>query len=380
MTAFLIALKVLWVASDVFLVLFLGVLFGLAVSAGAERLARFHIPRGMGAPLIVFGTIGIIFGAGSLVAPALTSQVNELKKRLPEAVQRVEGWVNVHKTGIVPFILQNIGAAPSDESAAAPQTQAAPQAPAAPSAQPGKPNPQEEAAADTTTPTGSSILRSRLGGAFQAASRYVFAVLGSTVAVVAFAILIIMISIFVGVEPALYRRGIVALVPLAHRARVEEVLSETGRVLRRWLVTQLIAMLMVGTLTSIALLALGVRAPLALGFIAGFLEFIPTVGPILSAIPALAMAFLDSPQKALAVVILYFMLQQLEGHVIIPILMKEGMNLPPVITIIAQAVMAIVFGFLGLMVAVPLVAAAMTLIRMLYVEDVVEARGAVASG
>src|SRR5204862_3574939 len=109
----------------------------------------------------------------------------------------------------------------------------------------------------------------------------------------------------------------------------------------------------------------------ALGMLAGFFEFIPTVGPILSAVPAIAMGFLDSPQKALYVIIAYWGIQFLENHLLIPLLMKGGVDIPPVLTILSQALMALVFGFLGLMCAVPILGAAMVAVKMLYIEGVV---------
>jgi len=112
-----------------------------------------------------------------------------------------------------------------------------------------------------------------------------------------------------------------------------------------------------------------VKAPFALGIIAGLLEFIPTIGPILSAVPAIAMGFLDSPEKALYVALAYLGIQQLENHLLIPLLMKGGMDLPPVLTIVTQGLMALLFGFLGLLIAVPLLAAVMVPVKMLYVQD-----------
>jgi predicted PurR-regulated permease PerM len=114
-----------------------------------------------------------------------------------------------------------------------------------------------------------------------------------------------------------------------------------------------------------------VKAALALGVIAGLLEFIPTIGPTLSAIPALAMGFLDSPEKALYILVAYVGIQFLENHILIPILMKGGIDLPPALTILSQALATMLFGFLGLMVAVPLLAAVMVAVKMIYVEDVV---------
>jgi predicted PurR-regulated permease PerM len=161
------------------------------------------------------------------------------------------------------------------------------------------------------------------------------------------------------------------LFPHGARARAGVVLTRVATVLRKWLVTQLIAMVVIGVVSTLTLLVLGVKAAVALGVIAGLLEFVPTVGPILAAVPAIAMGFLDSPEKALTVGLAYLVIQQLEGHVLIPMLMKEGMDLPPALTIVAQAVMALLFGFLGLMVAVPLLAVVIVPIKLLYVEGVV---------
>jgi predicted PurR-regulated permease PerM len=130
-------------------------------------------------------------------------------------------------------------------------------------------------------------------------------------------------------------------------------------------------MVVIGTVTTVVLLILDVKAAFALGLLAGLFEFIPTVGPLLSAVPGVAMGFLDSPEKAAYVAIAYWGIQFLENHILIPVLMKGGVDIPPALTILAQALATLVFGFLGLMVAVPLMAATMVAVKMLYVEGVV---------
>jgi predicted PurR-regulated permease PerM len=162
-----------------------------------------------------------------------------------------------------------------------------------------------------------------------------------------------------------------ALFQKRRRKRAGEVLSAIAAVLRRWLITQLIAMATIGVVTTVVLLVLQVKAAFALGLLSGLFEFIPTVGPIISAIPAVAMAFLDSPEKALLVAGAYFVIQFMENHLLIPLLMKGGVDVPPALTILSQALMALTFGFLGLMCAVPLLAASMVAVKMLYVENVV---------
>jgi len=149
-------------------------------------------------------------------------------------------------------------------------------------------------------------------------------------------------------------------------------MDRVASVLRRWLVTQLIAMLVIGAVTTIVLLILGVKAAFALGVLAGLFEFIPTVGPLLSAIPGVAMGFLDSPEKAAMVAVAYWGIQFLENHILIPLLMKGGMDLPPALTVVSQALLALVFGFLGLMVAVPLLATIMVMVQVLYVQRTAE--------
>jgi predicted PurR-regulated permease PerM len=193
----------------------------------------------------------------------------------------------------------------------------------------------------------------QIGGA----GRYFLHVLGSTLEVLAGIVLVIFLAIYLAIDPSLYRRGILHLVPRSSRGRTEQILGAVAVTLRKWLVTQLVAMIAIGAVTTIVLMSLKVRAAVPLGILAGLLEFVPTLGPILSSLPAIAMGFVDSPQKALAVAIAYVGIQFLENHLLIPLLMKQGVNLPPALTIVMQALMAIIFGILGLLVAVPLLAA-----------------------
>jgi predicted PurR-regulated permease PerM len=179
------------------------------------------------------------------------------------------------------------------------------------------------------------------------------------------------VSIFVAVDPKMYHDGLMHLFPHRSRERAGEVLSAVAVTLRRWLVAQLIAMVVIGVVTALTLTALGIQGAVALGIIAGLLEFVPYVGPILSAVPAVAMGLLDGPEKALYVVLAYTAIQQLESGILQPILMKEGLDIPPVLTILGQALLSLTFGFMGLLVAVPILGAVMVPVKMLYVRDVV---------
>jgi predicted PurR-regulated permease PerM len=224
-----------------------------------------------------------------------------------------------------------------------------------------------------------STLRDRLLAQLGGATRFFLPVLSSTLSVLAGLVLIIFLAIYLAIEPGLYRRGLLRLAPQRARVKADRMLTAIAGTLRKWLVTQLIAMVVIGVVTTGVLLALNVRAAVPLGILAGLLEFVPTLGPILSALPAIAMGFVDSPEKALAVTIAYVGIQFLENHLLIPILMKEGIDIPPALTIVMQALMAIVFGFLGLLVAVPLLATIMIAFRTLSGEETVEPSVAVSA-
>jgi predicted PurR-regulated permease PerM len=375
--ALYLGLRLLWFANTLVFVVFLGTLFGLAVARAVDYLERLHIRRGVASALVVFGTLAAIVGLGAIVAPTIREQVGELRRQLPQAVDRIEEWVN-RRQGLFSVIFgRGLGgtevaspAGAAGQGGADTPAQGAAPRPAAGAPAAG-PRSGDSTAAQDTAPDAAATLRQRIGAQLSGATRYLFPFLSSTAAVLAGIVLVIFLAIYIGAEPKLYHDGLMHLFPHRTRKRAGEVLSEMAIVLRKWLVTQLIAMAVIGVVTTVVLLLLNVRAAFALGLIAGLLEFVPTVGPLLSAIPAIAMGFIDSPQKALYVALAYWGIQFLENNLLIPSLMRGGLDLPPAVTIIAQALMTLVFGFLGLMVAVPLTAAMMVPIKMLYVEDVV---------
>ena len=394
-------IRLLWFAYPLVFVTFLGVLFGLAVSSGVDRLERLRIPRGAAAALIVFGFLALLGGFVAWTAPVLRDQSRELRTKLPQAIDNLDRWIASQRGGVLGSMLSGSQAASQSADALTPEAPGAgsgrqggqPEpAPGSRTAPPEPPQPAIERAAqradslatEPASPTGAQAtdsaaqgsarpggLRESLGRALSRMSAYLFGFLSSTLSAITGLILVIFLTIYIAANPGQYHRGLMHLFPHASRNRAGEVLSATAAVLRRWLRTQLIAMLVIGVVTTTVLLILRIPAAIPLGILAGLFEFIPTVGPILSAIPAVTMGFVDSPEKALTVAIVYGVIQFAENQVLIPKLMEEGMDLPPALTILAQALMALIFGFLGLLVAVPVLAATKVAVNMLYVEDVV---------
>src|SRR5688572_21892101 len=381
-----LAMQLLWFAKELVIVAFLGVLFGLAVEAGVDRLERFRIPRGVGAALVVITFFALLFGVGAWITPTIREQSVELKTKIPEAVDRVEEWLKKRQRGMFGAVFggagrtadttagQTAAGQPTTGQSASGRADTArsrrgPLAPSADSARESRDT--IGAPRDVSAPKPAETLSGSLGRQLGRVTQYVFPFLSHTIAVFAGIMLIIFMAIYIAADPNTYHRGLMHMFPHYMRDRAGEVFSAIATVLRRWLVTQMIAMVVIGTVTTIVLLILDVKAAFALGLIAGLLEFIPTVGPILSAVPAIAMGFLDSPEKALTVTAVYVGIQFLENHILIPMLMKGGVDVPPVLTILGQALFTLLFGFLGLMVAVPVLAATMVVVKLLYVEGVV---------
>jgi predicted PurR-regulated permease PerM len=346
----------LWAASTIVFTVFLGVLFGLAISSGVDRLARLHIPRAAGALIVVLGVAGVLALIGALLAPTISEQASEIQSRLPEAIHQAERWVSREERTSLRTITGHAPSAPQSRN----------------DGQPGHDstvNVQGPGAGGGTAaaPNVANQVTSGLAGV----AGHLFGFVGSTLQIFVFLLLILFLAVYIASDPELYHRGLMHLFPHYARARAGQVLTHMSSVLRQWLLTQLIAMITLGVVWAIALSLLGVKAAFALAVIAGLLEFVPTIGPTMAVLPALAMALLDSPTKALSVLGVYLVIQGLEANVLIPLLMQGRMDLPPALTIVAQALMTFAFGFLGLMIAVPLLATVMIPIKLLYVEGVV---------
>lgn len=180
-------------------------------------------------------------------------------------------------------------------------------------------------------------------------------------------LVVLVAGIFLAAQPRFYLAGAIKLVPPARRALVGEAMDESETALRLWLKGQLIAMVAVGLLVGLGLWALGMHSPLALGVLAGLLEFIPFAGPLLAAIPAILLALAVGPDMALWVLLLYLVVQQFEGYVLTPLAHQYAVDLPGVVLLFSLLGFATLFGTLGLILAAPLTVVTYVLVKRLYV-------------
>ena len=324
----LIALRFLWIAHAIFIITFLGVLLGLAVAKAVDRLERAHIRRGMGAALVIATLVAGLSTVFIFIGPSIREQSGELGRELPKALEEVDKWFN--RTPVKTLI---------------PTT------------------PQ--------TPPHQRGLTAQLARELRGSTKFLFPIVSTVFGAAGGLVIILFIAMYIAASPGLYREGILHLIPHRLRDRGEEWLDTLGTTLRQWLIARLMAMVIIGVVTGAALWLMDVKAAVALGVLAGLLEFVPFFGPVASAIPAVGVALVDSPHKAAWVVGLYVVVQQLEGNVVTPLLLEKRLDIPPVLTVVAVAAMGVVFGIIGMLIAEPLLAVVLVTTKMLYVNDAI---------
>jgi predicted PurR-regulated permease PerM len=185
-------------------------------------------------------------------------------------------------------------------------------------------------------------------------------------------ILVLVAGVFLALHPAQVRDGVLALAPLPARPRLREVLNACGHALKGWLRAQLVSMVLVGSIVGGGLALVGVPGPLALGLFAGLAQFVPIVGPIASAFPALVIAAIAGLDTFLVTLALYVGVSQLEANLITPLVQRNLASLPVVLGIFAVVGLGLLFGPLGVLFATPLALTAYTAITMLYRQDVLK--------
>lgn len=208
-------------------------------------------------------------------------------------------------------------------------------------------------------------LRHADGLVVQTASRLVR---GSASAAAA-AVIVLFAGLYLAFHPATYLRGLLHLVPPAARERAAQVMSACGEALNRWLLGQLVSMLLVGLTVGLGLWWVGAPSPVALGVLAGLAQFVPVVGPMAATLPGLIVAAVAGPQTLAWTAVVYLGASQFEANVVTPLLLRQMVELPMAVTLFAVLAMGVLLGPLGVLFATPLAVVAYVVVRHAYVED-----------
>jgi predicted PurR-regulated permease PerM len=316
--------------ADVLLMVFVAALFSLYLGAIADFLqARTNIPRGLGLACALLVTILLAAGVGRMVVPPVLTQTQDLISALP---QQITAWTASLRelVGRYPVLRQVI-------------------------------HPDE--------------VQRQLGGLATHASGVVPAVLNFLQGFIDLSAILVM-GIYLASRPEVYREGVIALAPPVHRELVRDILSDLKRSLRAWIGGQMIAMVTLGILTWIGLSLLKVPFALAFGVFTGAAVLVPFFGSLLSTLlPALMVVGTGGLGQALAVVLLGVVIHVIEGNIIHPIVMERRVHLPPVLSITSVLVMGELLGLIGLLVAVPVLATTMVIVRRIYIHRLLEGKG-----
>lgn len=320
-------LILLFVAPDVLLIVFAGILFAVFLHSGGDWIAgKTGVSPGIGVGAFLLVVVAALTGSVLAFAPAIAEQFDELTRQVPEAWETLRERVADHSWG--------------------------------------------ERLLERASPEG--LFSSAGRTAAMTAVSSTFGVLGNFV-------IILFIGLYGAISPDIYRTGLLALTAPSLRPRARQVLSRMAQTLRDWLAAQLLAMAVVGVLTALGLWLLGIPLALLLGLIAALLAFIPNIGPVIAAVPAVLLAVPQGTTVVLLVIGVYLAIQTIESYIIVPLIQQEKISLPPALVLGTQLLMGVLFGLLGLALATPLTAILVTLTREAYVTDYLEAEDASAA-
>jgi predicted PurR-regulated permease PerM len=344
------ATLITFVLRDLLILVFGSIVIAVLLSAITDLVVRItKIKRGLALAIAILGVLGLVAGAGVVFRTQVWGQAQQLSDQVPAAWDQARG--TLRQWGIDLPDLDLGSGQPSDAA----EVQAAAEAE--------QRNDLQEDALDE----GGGLLKLDRGFAAQIST-----LLTSVFGAVAYTLLVIAGGIYFAAQPHLYRAGILYLFPKNKRPLMGAALNDTVEAIKLWLLGTLFSMGLIGILTGLGLWLLGVPSPIALGLLAGLLEFVPIVGPIAAAVPAILIAFTQSLELALWTLGLFVVIQQLEGNVVQPMVQKYAVDLPPALLLFSVVAGGYLFGIVGILFAAPLTVATYVLVRRLYVVETLD--------
>lgn len=319
---------ILWQIRQALLLLFAAVVVATSLNRLARYLQKFGLKRPIAVLLSISFLILIFVGLFLIIVPPFAQQFQQLTQRTPQGIAKLNQWLDLIETRFSGQIGQRL------------------------------PNLDINNIIQQLRP----IFNQLLGGAG--------AFVGNTLGVILSFLLVLVLTLMTLAEPLSYRKAFIQLFPSFYRRRVDGILDECEVALGGWVIGALISMSVITLLSLIGLSVLQVPLPLAHAVVAGLLNLIPNIGPGLSVIPPMTIALLDSPLKSGFVLILYFLIQQFETNILTPYVMAQQVSLLPAVTLIAQVFFATFFGFLGLLLALPLTVVAQVWVREVLIKDI----------
>lgn len=202
----------------------------------------------------------------------------------------------------------------------------------------------------------------------------VIPVVGGVASVFLNLLIVVFMSMYLLTDPRSHENGLIRLLPIPYRSRGRAIIDRLDTAMRGWLESTVLAMVFVGVATWIGLTLLGLDEALALGVIAGVLAFVPTFGTLIAVILSVAVGILQQPQNVGWIIVVTYAISLIQSQVISPLLVAGRINIPPIMVLLGQIIAAVFFGFLGILLAVPLTAILVVLVEEIYIKDVLGER------
>jgi predicted PurR-regulated permease PerM len=331
----LLLLLFLYSIAEILLLLFLATLFSLYLGAITDALQRrLAVPRRIGLTIALLLTIAIVGGAGYLMVPPVTEQATELFYQLPRQLERWEVQLR-ELAEDRPMVGTVIGQLEEGQ-------------------------------------TYVGTVLAEIGSFFRGIVPYLFTGVRFIIHIAS----VLVMGVYMALRPGLYREGLIALTPPVHRELVRDILTDLATTLRAWIVGQLFTMVALGILTWIGLSLLGVPYALTFGVFTAVVAIVPFFGAGVSTLlPMLFVLSQGQTVTAMLVLLVGVVIQLIESNIISPMVMERKVRLPPVLTLLSVLIMAHLMELIGLLVAVPVLATVMVIVRRIYVHRMLEGRG-----
>lgn len=326
--ALVVSLYILWEIREIILIFFTSVVFATALNRVVKRLEQSGAKRGIALTLTVGIVITIVVLSFLLIFTPLTKQFQQLIQLIPSGIEQIETWTNWLQARVPSQFINNV---PSFND-----------------------------------------LSSQLQKLFNWGVKNLYLILSNSLSLIINSLLIIVLTIMLLVNPKPYRNVFISLFPAFYRQRVEQILTECEKGLIGWLKGVALSMAFIGVTSTIGLWFLGVPLPFVNGLLATMLALIPYIGAILSVVPPVLLALLYSPAKAVLVIVLYTLIQQIEGNFITPIVMEKQVSLLPAYTLAILTSFGVFFGFLGLFLGLPILIVLQIWIKEIVIKDVLD--------
>lgn len=355
--SFAILVVFAWYFSGTLFLIFAGVLLAVALNALTELAGRVvGAPHGLRLALICIVLAALFSGMLYLGGSTIANQAQALSGTLKSQVVNVKTYLEQHGIDTSYFDLNSITSdAPKTDGAAPKDADAAPGAAAPTGASSSRPN---------NLPSAGTLASS--GGAI--VTQTVKILLGTVGAVGNFFI-VLFLGLSFAAQPSVYRRGLLHLTPRQHRAPVAAVIDRISETLQRWLIAQMITMVVVGAITWIGLKLIGIPSAFILGVQAGVLAFIPTVGALLGGLIVVLASLASGWVAAASAFALFLAVHALESYILTPILQRQALDIPPATLFAFQILLGVVFGVWGLALALPVLAIVKVTIDFLREDD-----------